>query len=232
MKISTISIVIPVYNEEKTIKKIVNKVLKSDVLGLKKEIVIVDDGSTDNTTQIINKIRARSVKKILFSKNKGKGFALRAGFKQATGDVILIQDADLEYHPKDYPKIIKPFLDENAHVIYGSRELSGKNKHSSIFFHIGGRTVTAFTNLLYGSELTDVPTGCKVFRREVLTNLPLKCRRFEFCPEVTANILKKQISIREIPIVYSARHWKDGKKIKWFDGLEALWTLFRVRFNL
>lgn len=232
MKATTISIIIPTYNEEETIEKIINKVLKSDVLGLKKEIIIVDDGSTDKTTQIINKTYTKSVKKILFPKNKGKGFALRAGFKQATGDIILVQDADLEYHPKDYPKIIKPFINENANVVYGSRELSGNNKHSSIFFHMGGRTVTFFTNLLYGSKLTDVPTGYKVFKREVLINIPLKCRGFEFCPEVTANILKKQISIMEVPITYSARHRKDGKKIKWFDGLEALWTLFRIKFDL
>lgn len=232
MKINKISIIIPAYNEEKTIKKTVTKVLMSDCLGLEKQIIIVNDGSTDKTQQIIKKINSKLIIKIVNKENMGKGYSLRVAIKKATGNIILIQDADLEYDPKDYPKIIKPFLDEDVDIVYGSRELSGKNIHSSILFHLGGKMVTKFTNLLFNSNLTDVPTGFKVFKKQVLTNMNLDCVKFEFCPEVTAKALRKGILIKEVPITYNARHKRDGKKINWLDGIEAVWTLFKIKFNL
>lgn len=232
MKLNKISIIIPAYNEEKTIKKVVYSVINSNTLGLKKEIIVVSDGSTDETSTILRKINSKLLRIIINSKNKGKGHALRTGFKKATGDIILIQDADLEYNPKDYVKIIRPFLKSNVKVIYGSREITGKNKHSSVFFHAGGRMVTGFTNLLFNSKLTDVPTGFKVFKKDLLSKINLTCIRFEFCPEVTAKILKKGIHIKEVPITYKARHRSEGKKINWIDGIEAIWTLFKIKFNL
>ena len=232
MKYNKISIIIPVYNEETTINKIVKRVMDADCLGLNKEIIIVDDGSTDNTPNILANIKSKKIIKITNKRNYGKGYSLRRGFKIATGDIILIQDADLEYNPKDYAKIIRPFLNHDSLVVYGSRELSGKNKHSSVFFHAGGRTITTCTNLLYRSHLTDVPTGYKAFQSDLLNSLQLKCTRFEFCPEVTAKILSRGINIIEVPIKYDARHKKDGKKIKWVDGIEALWTLIKIKCNL
>lgn len=229
--LKTISIVIPVYNEEVTVLKIIDRVLKAPVLGLKKEIIIIDDGSTDNTSKILKKIKDKDLKIYSLRKNNGKGTALRYGFKKTKGDIILVQDADLEYHPKDYHKIIKPFIKNKALVVYGSREISGKNIQSSRMFHIGGRLVTAVTNLLYSSSLTDVPTGYKAFRKDVLMSLPLKCKRFEFCPEVTAHVLKRKIRIMEVPISYFPRTKKEGKKINASDGIEAIWTLLKVRIS-
>jgi len=231
-KPKTLSIVIPVYNERATIEKIVDRVLKANTLGLKKKVIIVDDGSTDGTKKILSKMNNKRTKTYFLKKNQGKGAALRHGFKKSTGDIILIQDADLEYHPEEYVTLLKPFLNGRASVVYGSRELSGKNKHSHALFHFGGRMVTKFTNILYKSNLTDEPTGYKVFRKEVLLDIPLKCKGFEFCPEVTGHVLKRKIEIVEVPIKYSARHLEDGKKIRAKDGLEAFWTLLRVKLGL
>jgi dolichol-phosphate mannosyltransferase len=228
--INSISIIIPVYNEMNTIEKIVDRVVKSSTLGLKKEIIIVDDGSIDGTTDLLKKLTHKGLKILFIKKNSGKGTALRAGFKKANGDIVIVQDADLEYNPKDYPRIIKPFLNTNLSVVYGSRELSGKNRHSSAIFHAGGRLVTNLTNILFGSKLTDVPTGYKAFKKDVIKKIPLKCKRFEFCPEVTAHILKMGIRIKEVPISYLARHRAEGKKIKAKDGLVAIYTLLRIKF--
>jgi glycosyltransferase involved in cell wall biosynthesis len=226
-----VSIIIPVYNEENTIKKIVQRVTKATIPGFAKEIIVINDGSTDETTNILKKLGHKNLIIQHHSKNKGKGAALRAGFKKATGDIVIVQDADLEYNPKDFGKIIKPFENKNVFVVYGSREISGKNKHSSIMFHMGGRLVTNFTNLLFGTNLTDVPTGYKAFRKKLLKKIPLKCNRFEFCPEVTAHILKMGYKINEVPISYKARHRHEGKKIKAKDGVEAIFTLLRVKFS-
>ena len=231
MGVNSISIIIPVFNERNTIVEIINRVKNSNTLGLKKEIIIIDDGSNDGTTNTLKQVRGKNVKTIYLKKNRGKGFALRTGFKQAAGDIVLVQDSDLEYHPKDYPKLIRPFIDDGAKVVYGSRELSGKNKHSSIFFHAGGRLVTLLTNILYGSNLTDEATGYKAFDKKLLKKLPLKCQKFEFCPEVTGLVLKKGIAIREVPISYYRRHHNEGKKIKAKDGFEAIWTLLKIRFT-
>lgn len=227
----TISIVIPVFNEQKTTQKIVDRVLLADTLGLTKELIIVDDGSTDGTRTILAKIRKRGIKKLLLDKNYGKGYALRQGIAIATGDIVLVQDADLEYNPDDYPVLLSPFLAQGAKVVFGSRELN-INKHSYPLFFIGGKIVTITTKLLFGGRLTDVPTGYKAFDRQLLKKIPLKCKRFEFCPEVAAEILKRGIRITEVPIRYKPRRIEDGKKIKWQDGIEAIITLLRVRVGL
>lgn len=231
MRVNSISIVIPVFNERNTIVEIIKRVKKSNTLGLKKEIIIVDDGSNDGTSDTLKRLVDKNIKTIYLRKNRGKGFALRSGFKQVTGDIVLVQDSDLEYHPKDYPKLIRPFINDGAMAVYGSRELSGKNKHSSVLFHAGGRFVTLITNMLYGANLTDEATGYKAFDKKLLNRLPLKCERFEFCPEVTGHILKRGIAIREVPISYYRRHHNEGKKIKAKDGIEAIWTLLKVRFS-
>lgn len=231
MTYKTLSIIMPAYNELKTLPKILKQVQKADCLGLKKEIIIVDDGSTDGTAKLLRSLRQTGIKTFFHNQNKGKGAAVRTGIKNATGDIILIQDADLEYHPEEYPVLIHPFLKSRASVVYGSRELSGQNRHSSILFHIGGRFVTLMTNLLFGSHLTDVPTCYKAFKRDIIAQLPLRCQRFEFCPEVTAHLLKRNIPIIEVPIKYNSRDKKEGKKIKARDGVEAFWTLIRCRIG-
>lgn len=224
-----LTIIIPVFNERPTIETILEKVRRANTLGLEKEIIVIDDGSTDGTTEILRNYHHQDVIALFHDHNQGKGTAVRTGIKNATGDLILIQDADLEYHPEEYPKLIKPFINDGALVVYGSRELSGQNRPSSLFFYVGGRTVTTITNFLYGSHLTDVPTCYKAFRRAVIADLPLRCQRFEFCPEVTAQILKRKIPIIEVPISYSARSKQAGKKIRFRDGVEAIWTLLRCR---
>lgn len=225
-----LTIIIPVFNERQTIQTILGQVVQANTLGLDKEIIAIDDGSTDGTTEILRNYHQEDVMALFHNRNQGKGAAVRTGIKNATGDIILIQDADLEYHPEEYPKLIKPFINDGALVVYGSRELSGQNRHSSLFFHIGGRTITTVTNLLYGSHLTDVPTCYKAFRRAIIADLPLRCERFEFCPEVTALVLKRHIPIVEVPISYSARSKQEGKKIRFKDGAEAIWTLLRCRW--
>jgi len=225
-----LSIVIPAYNEEKTIKELLGLVKKAKIGDIKKEIIVVDDGSIDNTLKILREID--EIKLISHKKNSGKGAATRTGIKHATGDIIIIQDADLEYNPDDYGKLIEPILQKKEKVVYGSRLLNKKKaKYSKFSFFVGGKIMTIATNLLYPSaKLTDEPTCYKVFRSDILKNIDLKCKRFEFCPEVTAKVLKKGIRIKEIPISYYPRSVKEGKKINWKDGLEGVWTLLKYRF--
>ncbi len=225
---NSVSIVIPVYNEKKSLPKIIEKVQSANCLGLRKEIVVVDDGSTDGTGDLLKKIRIKGLKKIYLEKNQGKGSALRAGFAHASGQIIIVQDADLEYNPADYPVLLSPILAGTSEVVYGSRELT-INTHSYPLFFLGGKAITLVTRVLYGGKITDVPTGYKVFDRQILMKRPLQCRRFEFCPEVTAHLLKRGIQIVEVPIRYTPRTITQGKKIKWQDGIEAILTLIRVR---
>lgn len=225
-----ISIIIPCYNEKKTILSLIKKVEDVDLGNIEKEIIIIDDFSSDGTRELIQD-RLKKYKLIFHNKNLGKGSALRTGFKHITGDIIIIQDADLEYDPNDYKNLIQPIIDKKYKVVYGSRERNKQNKtHSGLSFYLGGRVLTWLTNLLYRSELTDEPTCYKVFDKNLLLSIPLKCKKFEFCPEITAKILKKGIEIKEIPISYCPRTSKEGKKIKFRDGVEAVWTLLKYRF--
>lgn len=225
-----LSIIIPVYNEEKTIVKVIKEVGGAPV-SLQKEIIIVDDGSYDNTPQVLKKIaRRKDIKVILQKENAGKGAAIRRGIKEVTGDFVLIQDADLEYEVKDYPKILAPLLDKKAKVVYGSRfmgKVSGMNWKNLL----ANKILTFSVNVLYNAYITDEATAYKAFRADVLKKTPLKCERFEFCPEVTAKVLKKGIHILEVPISYRGRTAKQGKKINWKDGFVALWTLVKYRFK-
>jgi len=225
-----LSIIIPTYNEEKTILEILEKVKKADIGGIEKEIIIVDDFSKDRTGEILRKIKDKNIKIFYHEKNYGKGFAIRTALKHATGEIVIIQDADLEYEPNDYKKLLKPILTGRAKVVYGSRILNKKNEYSYLSFYFGGRLLTMIANILYGIKLTDEPTCYKVFRREVIDTIKLKCVKFEFCPEVTAKIAKKKIKIYEVPINYYPRSKKQGKKIKFKDGLTAIWTLIKYRF--
>lgn len=220
-----VSIIIPAYNEEKTLPVILKKVL-SQVIPYEKEVIVVDDGSTDHTRELADKYK--NIKWITNRQNLGKGASVRRGLKIATGDLILIQDADLEYSPSDYPKLLKPFQDLNVKAIYGSRVLGG-NPVSHWTFNLGGRLVTAITNFLYGTKITDEPTGYKVFRKEILNKFHLKSKRFEFCPELTAKIAKAGIPIIEVPIKYNPRPISQ-KKIKWHDGIAAIFYLAKYRF--
>ena len=224
-----LSIIIPVYNEKDTILKILSLVEAVVLPDIIKEIIIVDDKSTDGTREILGSLKDK-YKIILKDKNEGKGAALRTGFEAMTGDIVIIQDADLEYDPQDYYKLIKPILDGREKVVYGSRNLNKKNQSSGFTYYWGGRLLSWLTNFLYGTKITDEPTCYKVFQADILNNLDLKCAGFEFCPEVTAKIARQGINIYEEPIKYFPRSIIDGKKIRWHDGWAAIWTLIKYRF--
>jgi len=231
----TLSIIIPVYNEERTIAKILEKV-ENVKLRLNKEIIIVDDGSTDNSKEIIeNYLKKRKPNKKLSYKfktksNEGKGSAIKLGMKQATGDIIMIQDADLEYDPKDYPKLLKLILDGKAKVVYGSRFLK-EHKAKYKIYYLGNIFLSHLTSFLYGQKITDMETCYKVFSGEALENMKLKSKKFDFEPEITSKILKRGYKIVEVPIKYECRDFSEGKKINWRDGVQAAWALVYWRFK-
>ncbi len=230
-----LSIIIPVYNEEKTIAKIIKKV-KNTVLprGVEKEIVVVDDASQDLTPVILSKIKG--IKVFRHKENTGKGGAVLTGIKNSEGEVIVIQDADLEYNPKDISRLLKPILEKKSEVVYGSRlknyslRIFGSRRTPFLSHYFGNKFLTFITNLLYKANITDMETGYKMFKRKVLDGIELKSKRFEFEPEITAKILKKGLEIHEIPIKIKPRGYKEGKKISWVDGFVAVLTLFRYRF--
>jgi glycosyltransferase involved in cell wall biosynthesis len=229
-----LSIIIPAYNEENTISIVVSKIKKLKIENIKKEIIIVDDGSLDGTfSKIKNK---KGIKILRHKKNKGKGSAVITGIKNSKGEIILIQDADLEYNPLDIPRLIKPILNKKVSVVYGTRLrtpliLLGKNKTPLPLHFIGNRFLSFLTTILYGQYITDMETGYKVFERSVLKNIKLKSRSFDFEPEITAKILKKKIKILELNIKTKPRGYKEGKKIRPVkDGLIALKTLVKYRF--
>jgi glycosyltransferase involved in cell wall biosynthesis len=223
-----ISVIIPVYNEEKTIYKLVKKVLS---VNLEKELIIVDDASTDSTRKILSEINEPSVRIILKEKNEGKGAALQEGFKYVTGDIVIIQDADLEYDPNDYYKLIEPIINNNADVVFGSRFL-GYPRKALFFWHtLGNKILTLISNMLNNINITDMETCYKVFKAEILKEIKFTSKRFGFEPEFTAKVAKKGYSIYEVPISYHGRTYKEGKKITWKDGLAALFWIIYYRFK-
>lgn len=225
-----ISIIIPVFNEKNTIKEIIRKV-KVVSLPIEKEIIVIDDGSFDGTEEILDGLKKKFKFTLLkHRKNLGKGAAIKTGLSYARGDFIIIQDADLEYDPKEYPELLSPLLGGEVKVVYGSRNIFG-NPHSSKVYFLGGRFLTSVFNLLFGTNLTDINTGFKVFKREVLKNLKLKEKRFSFCEEITCQIIKKGYTIKEIPIKYAPRSFKDGKKIRWWrDGFRSIFVIIKGKF--
>ncbi len=224
-----LSVVIPAYNEEKTIEAVITRVKKVDV-GLEKEIIVVDDGSSDGTREILKKLAGEEVKVFFHEKNAGKGAALQTGFSQATGDIILVQDADLEYDPREYPRLLEPILDGRADVVYGSRFLGGPHRVLLFWHYVGNRFLTTLCNLCANLNLTDMETCYKVFRREVLDKIRLKAKRFGFEPEITVKVGKLRCRVYEVPISYSGRDYSEGKKITWKDGLAAIFHILRFRF--
>jgi glycosyltransferase involved in cell wall biosynthesis len=243
-----VSVVIPVYNEKATLDEILRRVLDRK---MRREVIIVDDCSTDGTRQILENMAARKETgeaavtahdggdpvelgdlRIFFQpKNQGKGAALRRGFAETTGDIVLVQDADLEYDPRDYPKLLEPILDGRAEVVYGSRFLGGPQRVHYFWHYVANKMLTLLSDIFTNLKLTDMETCYKVFRKEVLENIQIKSDRFGFEPEITAKIAKGKWRIYEVPISYAGRTYEEGKKITWKDGVQALWCIIRFRFT-
>lgn len=225
-----LSVIMPVYNEEPTLQEIIRRVCAVELDGIEKELIAVDDGSRDCSAEILrDEAQKGNVRAFFHRQNRGKGAALRTALDHATGDIVLIQDADLEYDPREYPKLIEPILEGRATVVYGSRFLGGPRK-AMLFWHMAGnKLLTLVTNVLYDTILSDMETCYKVFRADVIKPLTIRSRRFEVEPELTAKILKQGIRIYEVPISYTGREYHEGKKITWKDGFIALWTLFKYR---
>ena len=223
-----LSIIIPIYNEKETLEEIIKRVQKT---GLADEIVLIDDGSIDGTSDIVKGFQEKEgFIVVLHEKNQGKGAAVRSGFDVATGDIFLIQDADLEYDPRDYPELLRPIEEGLSEVVYGSRFL-GASRRVAMFWHmVANKMLTLFTNVLYDTILTDMETGYKVFKRHVVDDMPLHAKRFEFEPEFTAKILKRNYRIFEVPITFNPRDYDEGKKIGLSDAFEAIWALIKYRF--
>lgn len=224
----TVSIIIPTYNEAKTIQTVLDRVIAADTSGWQKEIIVVDDGSSDNTMDVLAPY-AKKVNILKTPVNSGKGSAVVLGLSKATGDVIVIQDADLEYSPDDYPTLLAPFKNERVSVVYGSRFL-GPHLSTMFVYELGNKFVTLVTNLLYNTNITDMETGYKAFRRSAVADLGIAARRFDFEPEITAKLLRSGNQIYEVPISYFGRKFSEGKKLTWRDGVIALLTLIRYRF--
>lgn len=246
MKTVRYSVLMPVYNEAKTLRAIVAHVRamadlaltvvplaseEPETVRLEQEIIAVDDGSRDESPAILRELAAAGDLRAFFhAHNQGKGAAIRTAIQHATGEILLIQDADLEYDPRDYPRLLEPILEGRSSVVYGSRFLGGPRKAMYFRHMLGNKLLTLVTNILYDSILTDMETCYKCFRREVLDGVPLRARRFELEPEITAKILKRGYRIYEVPISYAGREYAEGKNITWRDGFPALWALIKYRF--
>lgn len=226
---NSLDIIIPVYNEQDTIEDVIARVEQIDFCSLNTRIIIVDDASVDNTKDILKKYKNHLV--IYHEKNQGKGAAVVSGIKNSTADILVIQDADLEYDPQDYLKLLPLIINNQADVVYGSR-LCDKEQHKAFLFLslIANKFLTFLTNILYGSNLTDMETCYKAFRRDCIKNFNIKAKKFDFEPEITSKILKNKIKIAEVPISYNPRKYSQGKKVKAKDALHAIFTLFYYRF--
>ncbi len=223
-----ITILIPVYNEKDSLTELVRRVEETD-FGLEKEIILIDDNSTDGTKDLY---RSMTHKVLYHERNMGKGAALRTGLKEASGDIIIIQDADLEYDPKDYIPLVNLLLEDKADVVYGSRLLDKRNSKSFLFLSfVANKTLTLITNLLFKAKLSDMETCYKAFKREFIKNITIRSNRFDFEPEITAKVLKQNVRFEELPITYNGRAFHEGKKISWIDGVQAIWTLVKYRFS-
>jgi glycosyltransferase involved in cell wall biosynthesis len=223
-----LSVVIPVYNEVSNIKEIIKRV---QAQKLASEIIIVDDGSSDGTRDILKDLDGKKkVRVILHERNQGKGAAVVTGMNASRGDILLIQDADLEYDPRDYPHLLRPIEEGLAEVVYGSRFLGGAHRVTMFWHMVANRMLTTMTNILYDTILTDMETGYKAFRRTVIEGMDIRAKRFDFEPEFTAKVLKRHHRIFEVPITFNPRDYSQGKKIKLKDAFEAVWTLLKYRF--
>ncbi|HEX9038127.1 MAG TPA: glycosyltransferase family 2 protein [Ktedonobacterales bacterium] len=223
-----VSVIIPAYNEVKTILEVVRRVQEQPI---SKEIIIVDDCSSDGTTELLDQTSfPENVRILHHTRNMGKGAGIRTGVEAATKDIIIIQDADLEYNPSDFPIVLRPILDGVADVVYGSRFL-GIHRSFMLHHYLGNRFLSIVTNILYNNILTDMETGYKAFRAPVIKSVTIRSNRFDFEPEITAKVLKRGYRIYEVPIYYAGRDYAEGKKITWRDGFAALWALLRFRFS-
>jgi len=223
-----VSILVPAFNEIATIGQIIERI-KAVKLPIEREIIIVDDYSTDGTREFLSQLRDEEIRVLFHDQNRGKGRAIRTAIEDSSGDIILIQDADLEYDPQEYIQLLEPILHNKASVVYGNRVIPGV-KRSYNRYYWGGRSLTAVTNLLYRAGIHDEPVCYKVFKKEVLNAFRLKCERFEFCPEFTAKVCKAGYEIYEVPVSYNPRKFYNGKKITWIDGLQAIWVLLKYKF--
>jgi len=226
-----LSILIPVYNEEKTLLSIIKKVKDVNLEKIKKEIIIVDDFSKDGTKKLLKQIQDNKIRIFFHSKNKGKGAAIRTALKHATGDFVINQDADLEYDPREYLKLIEVMKKNSAKVVYGSRIKNKKNKYAYLSYYLGNLFLNSFLNMIYSSNLTDFETCYKLIDRRLLQSLDLRANKFDIEPEITSKILRKGIKIYEVPIDYTPRKKEQGKKIGWKDGISALWAIIKYRFS-
>jgi glycosyltransferase involved in cell wall biosynthesis len=228
VRIDKLSVIVPVFNERNTVAEIVRRMRSVD-LPVEREIVVVDDGSDDGTRDVLTQLADSTVRIVKHGENRGKGAAIRTGLENSTGDAVLVQDADLEYDPEDWPKLLAPILKGRARVVYGSR-FTGERRNMLFLHWVGNRFLSLVTNVLYNSTLSDMETCYKLFRRDVLDGIQLRANRFDFEPEFTAKVLRRGIRIYEVPISYAGRELHEGKKITWRDGISALWTLVKYRF--